>query len=151
MDKNSPHEVLVWNILEKRHDALGNWKTHTHSNLGIYCIPVPKWTMKLGGEDEGYEKVRVVEGIDRYDTGYSKPYTPEAVDELSKMAVWNTGYVIQKYAGGQRIKVDSLKDFRDAPADELFRWGHKASSVERNIMNDEAAGKYSQPAQKVYS
>ena len=105
--------------------------------------------MKLGGEDEGYEKVRVVEGIDRYDTGYSKPYTPDNVDELAKMAVWNTGYSIQKYVGGQRIKVDSLKDFRDAPAGELLRWGHIASSVERNIMNEEAAGKY-QPAQKVY-
>ena len=64
--------------------------------------------MKLGGEDEGYEKVVIVEGIDRYDTGYSKPYTPHNVDAVAKMAVWSTGYSIQKYVGGQRIKVERL-------------------------------------------
>jgi hypothetical protein len=149
VEKNSPKEYIICNMIERRKDALGNVKHHTHSDLGVYPIPIPNWVYKLGGEDEGYEKMRVVEGIERYDIGYSMPYTPENVDELAKLCRWNTSYSIERLNGGNRMKVDSLKDFREGVAEELLVLNHIANSQERQYLADMKAGKL-QAQPKVY-
>jgi hypothetical protein len=77
------------------------------------------------------------------------PYTPENVDELAKLCRWNTSYSIERLNGGNRMKVDSLKDFREGVAEELLVLNHVANSQERQYLADMKAGKL-QAQPKVY-
>ena len=56
----------------------------------------------------------------------------------------NTTYSIQKedHQSGRRLSIASYADWIDGSVEELLRFGHKASSYEKQVLADEKIGKF---------
>ncbi len=136
-------EFLVYGESVTKQDPLGNEKSFYRGNIGKYGRPVPHYEIKVNAE-EGYAKEKFVSHIDRVDDCYSIPFTKENVEPLHKYTDGNTAFVIQKedFQSGRRLSIASYEDWIDGDVIELLRFGHRASSYEKQILADEKIGKY---------
>lgn len=148
-------EFILHDMSERKLDPLGNVKTFYRGNIGKYGKPIPHFEIKVNAE-EGYVKEKYVSHIDMIEECYSIPFTQENIDKLQKYCDGNTAYSIQKqdYRAGMTFIIESLKDWREGKAEELLRFGHIASSFEKQILEDEKIGKFQStpsPAARAYS
>jgi hypothetical protein len=135
-------EYIIHDMRETKYDPIGNRKTFSRTGIGKYGKPIPKWTIKVLPE-EGYEKIKVVEGIEGVDACYSIPFTQKNIDKLVKYCDGNTSYCIAKedYQSGRRLSIRSLADWKNGTAEHLLRFGHIASDYEKQMLEDEKIGK----------
>ena len=136
-------EFLIHDMTEERLDPLGNVKRFYRGGIGKYGRPIPHYEIKVNPE-EGYEKSKVVTGVDTVEDAYSIPFTKENIDKLTKYTDGNTAYSIQKedYQTGITITIDNFTSWRDGNPIELLRFGHIASSYEKQVLEDEKIGKF---------
>lgn len=140
---SSGEEYLIHDMSEERSDPLGNRKRFYRGNLGKYGKPIPHYEIKVDPE-EGYAKSKIVTGIDMVEDCYSIPFTKENIDKVVKYCDGNTSFCIQKqdHQSGRRIGVRSLEEWKNGKVEELLRFGHSASSYEKQILEDEKIGKF---------
>ncbi|MGH9974323.1 MAG: hypothetical protein ACRD8Z_00590, partial [Nitrososphaeraceae archaeon] len=147
-----PREYIVYDMIERRIDPIGNERHHYRPNLGTYSIPIPRYEIRK--TPEGYEERKAV-GVMGERLGYSILFSKEAVDKLRKDGCTSedpkelakqetkrqqaatkakaaisvrgeneqTHYMVQK--DGEQIKrpVQSYKDWRDGTFEELYWFG----------------------------
>jgi hypothetical protein len=77
-----PREYIVFDLLEKRFDALGNQRTFFRSNIGMFPIPVPQYKMKT--DPIAHYSERVTNGVSEIKTGYSILFTKENANKILK-------------------------------------------------------------------
>jgi hypothetical protein len=153
----SGEEFIVHDIRESKKDPLGNDKSFYRGNIGKYGKPIPHWEIRVNPE-EGYAKEKYVSHIDRVEDCYSIPFTQENIDKLQKYCdgTTATAYSIEKedFKAGITVSITSLEDRREGKAEELLRFGHVASSFEKQVLEDEKIGKFQStpsPAARAYS
>ena len=62
---SSGEQYIIHDMTETRYDPIGNRKRFYRGGIGKFAIPIPRLP------DEGYEKIKVVEGVETVETGYS--------------------------------------------------------------------------------
>jgi hypothetical protein len=135
-------QYIVHDLLEEGKDPLGNVKAFYRGGIGCFHIPIPKYVLKVN--DDG-DKERVTSGIEGLKIGYSIPFTKENIERISKYVTKNTQFVIALGNQGshtKRITVNTLEDLKLGEAEELVRFGHRASDYEKQVLADEKQGKY---------
>ena len=139
----SGEEFLIHDMTEERQDPLGNIKRFYRGGIGKYGRPIPHYEIKVDPE-QGYEKTKVVTGVDMVEDSYSIPFTAENIDKLTKYTDGSTSYSIQKedFRTGITITIDDFTSWRDGNPIELLRFGHRASSYEKQVLEDEKIGKF---------
>ena len=151
----SGEEFLIHDMSEERTDPLGNVKTFYRGGIGKYGKPIPHYEIKVDPE-AGYEKSKVVTGIDSIEDCYSIPFTKENIEPLTKYTDGNTAYSIQKedFKTGLTFTIDNYHSWLTGKPEHLLRFGHIASSYEEQILADEKIGKFhdhvTPTAEKVY-
>jgi hypothetical protein len=139
----SGEQYIVHDETTTKFDPLGNRKSFYRGGIGKFPIPIPHYEIKVNPE-EGYSKAKIITGIDSVDVGYSIPFDKPNIDRLLKYTDGNTQYSISKqdYQSGKRFTIASLHDWIEGDIIELLRFGHIASSYEKQILADEKIGKF---------
>ena len=122
-------EYILYDLQEIRKDGMGNPKSFTRTNLGLY--PIPQRTAIRAFDEDGQPIVKTG-GISEINDGYEFLFTPEKADELHKLGCVDkftlarrnkTQYLVEKL-GEYTISVNSFKDWRDGDFETLYYSGN---------------------------
>jgi hypothetical protein len=135
-------EFLIHDMREEKQDPIGNRKTFYRGGIGKYGKPHAKKVVKV--DPETYEKAVVIDGVDYVEDSYSIPFDKKHIEPLLKYTDGNTAYSIQKedYQTGITISIRDYQSWVDGKPIELLRFGQIATDYQREILKDEAQGKY---------
>lgn len=117
-DRGDGQQFITYNRTEYRLDQAFNLTHRNYPREGEYPIPAPRWkvlSLPFGKTE------RQVEGIDTVETGYSIPFSPEAVDEIIALGR-PRDRDIQYYlveANGIAYPVQTAHDFKFGKFEEL--------------------------------
>jgi hypothetical protein len=120
-DLGDGQQVITYNKTEYRLDQAFNLTHRNYAREGEYPIPVPRWkVLQLPfGKTE-----RIVDDVDHIETGYSIPFSPEAVDKIIALGEPRDRgiqyYLIAK--NGIAVSIQTEHDFKFGKFEELVHF-----------------------------
>jgi hypothetical protein len=125
-DSKGRTEFITWSEKKIGYDHVGNEKSFTEDRCGQHIIPIFRNEF-----DQTTNTIKALQ-IERQETVYTTPYSPDKIDELNDLAdPVKIQYYVQR--GTNRYAIGDYDDFRDGKYEDLLQLGKSTKYYLREL------------------